>query len=77
MEREDPKGTVPKFAKDTNCKHEFVLVDIYTITDKKLDPGGKILFSKKIGKIYTFACKYCLDLQQKTFYFAGGEKEKC
>lgn len=61
----------------SDCKHEFVLIDVYIITDKKMDPNikDKIIFSKKVGKIYTFACKFCLELKRKNFYFIGGGKD--
>lgn len=60
---------------ENNCNHDFFLIDTYTVTDKKINPNTrKVEFSKKIGKTYTFACKFCLKIKQKTFYFAGGEK---
>ena len=76
----EQKGSTLKIPKEyqkkyMGCKHEFFLVDIYTLTDKIVDPKtGKITFSKKIGKVYTFACKFCLELKQATFYFSGGER---
>ena len=58
-----------------SCNHEFVMIDVYTITEKKVDAKTeKIIFSKKIGKTYTFACKFCLEIKQKSFFFSGGEK---